>query len=75
MQSPSEYVFCFATFMLNRPSYPMKDALQFAASENLATSGSFPQILFPARLGCRKKYSFRSLKYLSIAAFASSTDL
>ena len=24
-------------------SYPIKDALQFAASENLATSGSFPR--------------------------------
>ena len=49
-------------------------SLQLLASENVAGWCSLPQIRLPGRWGVMRKCSFRSQKYLSIAALASSLD-
>jgi hypothetical protein len=50
-------------------------SLQLFDSEKAATSRSLPQIFLPALLGFCKKCAFRSAKYRSTAAFASSRVL
>src|SRR5262249_37112915 len=54
---------------------PRRGSLQLLDLENFARTRSLPQILFPAFRGCPLKYAFRSSKYLSMAALASSTDV
>ena len=51
-----------------------RGSLQLFASEKVGGWRSSPQIRLPARWGVSRKFLFRSQKYLSIAALASSLD-
>ena len=55
--------------------YHQRGSLQLLLSEKTGNTRSFPQILFPARLGCFRNAAFRSAKYWSIACMASRSDL
>ena len=60
--------------LLNGRDQRYSGSLQLFASENSLGTRSCPQIFRPARFGHRTKWSFRSLKYRSIASLAASAE-
>src|SRR5690242_5142552 len=60
--------------LLNGRDQRYSGSLQLFASENSLGTRSCPHIFRPARFGHRRKWSFRSLKYRSIASLAASAE-